>query len=140
MKIRTADVRRVRGFALVVLCLYFTAPCFVSATRETSDLPVGRWKCGIEYGSWIIERNADGTFEKKGKLVQMLGQPPQDFAVKGRWRLETKDYIEIWDQVSPENWRELKGSTRRAKVLLLERDTFRRIQSDSPVFIETRIR
>jgi hypothetical protein len=140
MKTWIVDLKRVSAFASVLLYLHLSTPCFAGVTLETPDLLVGRWECRIEYGSWIIERNADGTFEKKGKLVQTLGQPPQDFAVKGRWRLEGKKYIEIWDQVSPDSWSELKGSTRRAKVLLLQRDKFRRIQSDSPVFIETRIR
>jgi hypothetical protein len=140
MKIWTVDLKGVSAFASVLLCLHLSEPCFAGSAVATPGLLVGRWECLIEYGSWIIERNANGTFEKKGKLVQTLGQPPQDFAVKGRWRLEGKDYIEIWDQVSPHSWSELEVSTRRAKVLLLQRDKFRRIQSDSPVFIETRIR
>ena len=124
------------------MLLYFNLPvlCLAGTLLGTSEMLVGRWKCRVEYGSWIIERKANGTFEKKGKLVQTLGQPPQDFTVKGRWRLVGNKYIEIWDQVSPKSWSELTGSTRRSQVLLLERDKFRRIQADSPVFIETRIR
>ncbi len=128
------------AFLSILLCFHLGAASSVApASSEADKLLVGRWKCEIEYGSWTIQRKADGTFEKEGKLVQTLGQPPQDFAVKGRWRLDGKKYIEIWDEVSPKSWAELKGSVRRATVLQLQRDKFRRIQSDAPVFIETRI-
>ena len=128
-----------RTFTCVILCIYFGAAPHVVAIQRSRDLLVGRWKCQIEYGSWTIERRPDGTFEKEGTLVRTIGQPPQQFTVKGRWRLEGKKYIEIWDQVSPRGWSELKGAVRQASVLDLERDKFRRIQADSPVFVETRI-
>lgn len=131
--------KAVGNFAWVVLCIYLAAAPYVAAVQKERDLLVGRWECQIEYGSWTIERRTDGTFEKKGRLIRTIGQPLQEFSVKGRWRLEGKKYIEIWDQVSPSSWSELKGAVRKASVLLVERDKFRRIQTDSPVFIETRI-
>jgi hypothetical protein len=138
MRFKTAN-KIVGTFVWVVLSIYpAAAPC-MSAVQKERDLLVGRWECEIEYGSWIIERRADGTFEKKGKLIRTIGQPPQEFTVKGRWRLEGKKYIEIWDQVSPSTWSELKGAVKKSSILLLERNKFRRIQTDSPVFIETRI-
>lgn len=128
------------AFLRILLCVHLSAAAFaVAAASGNQDLLVGRWKCEIEYGSWAIERRTDGTFAKTGKMVERLGQPPKDFHVEGRWQLKGKEYIEIWDQVSPRSWSELKGSVRRAKVLLLEPNKFRRIQNDSPVFIETRI-
>jgi hypothetical protein len=137
---RLKTVNKAAGtFVWIVACLYLAAAPCVTAVQKERDLLVGRWECQTEYGSWTIERSADGTFEKKGKLIRTIGQPPQEFTVKGRWRLEGKKYIEIWDQVSPSSWTELKGAIRQASVLLLERDKFRRIQADSPVFIETRI-
>lgn len=127
-------------FGSLLLCLHLFEPhSSATVTSKSRELLVGRWKCEIEYGSWTIERHADGTFEKKGKLVQTLGQPPESFNVNGRWELKGKHYIEIWNEVTPQSWAGLNGSVRRAEVLLLERDTFRRIQNDSPVFIEKRI-
>lgn len=125
--------------AIVVLCVHFVASSCATAALKDRDLLVGRWKCQIEYGSWIIDRKADGTFEKHGEMVQTIGKPPEKFTVKGQWRLEGKKYIETWEQVSPSSWSELKGSVRQATVLLLQREKFRRIQTDSPVFIETRV-
>ena len=138
MRIKTVN-RLTAVLAGMLLCGYFAAAACPTGVQKERDLLVGRWDCRIEYGSWIIERRADGTFEKKGKLVQTIGQPPQDFTVKGRWRLEGKKYIEIWDQISPMSRSELKGAVRQSNVLLLERNKFRRIQTDSHVFIETRI-
>jgi hypothetical protein len=124
--------------SLVLLCL-LCGHLVAGDSLDSRLLLVGRWKCQIEYGSWVIQRRPNGTFEKEGELVQTLGQPPEHFTVKGRWRLKGKEYIEIWDDVSPAAWSGTKGSARRGDVLILERNRFERIQRDSPVFVETRI-
>lgn len=115
------------------------SPTFAADKGKLREMLVGRWQCQLEYGSWTIERKVDGTFVKRGRLVRTLGHSPEDFSVKGRWQIEGKKYIEVWDQVSPSSWSELKGTTRRAEVLLLEPNRFKRIQSDAPVFLETRV-
>ena len=123
-----------------LVCLQLAnASSTVTEKSEACKLLVGVWKCEIEYGSWTIERKGNGTFEKRGELVRALGQPAERFAVKGRWRVDGEEYIEIWDEVSPQGWSELKGTVRRGKVLLIERNKFRRIQSDAPVFTENRV-
>jgi hypothetical protein len=124
---------------LQLLSLLVANCCCAGETHKNSSWLVGRWKCEVEYGAWTIERKADGTFEKRGRLVETIGKPPVEFSVSGRWRVSGDKYIERWDDVSPASWKELKGAERRATILLLERNTFRRLQQDSPVFIETRI-
>jgi hypothetical protein len=124
----------------MLLCLHLLGTSVVvAAGSEQRDLLVGRWTCEIEYGRWTVERRADGSFEKKGQIVRTLDKPPESFNVKGRWRLKGKKYLEIWDEVWPATWSQTKRSVTRAEVLLLTRGKFKRIQNDSPVFIETRI-
>jgi hypothetical protein len=136
MKLSCFDLKH-WSHVTVLLILLQLQPLYASGTPDSL---VGRWECRIEYGSWTIQRNADGTFEKRGEIVRTLGQPSTHFVIKGRWRLDGKDYVEVWEHVSPDTWSNLQKSTRRATVLLLRPDEFRRIQRDSPVFVETRIR
>ena len=82
MKIWTTVLKCATALGSLLLCIHLFLPCLVGATEKPRDLPIGRWECQIEYGSWIIERNANGTFEKKGKLVQTLGHAPEEFLSK----------------------------------------------------------
>jgi hypothetical protein len=57
-------------FASFLLYLHLSgASLVVAAGSEARDLPVGRWTCKIEYGHWIIERRADGSFDKRPRKV-----------------------------------------------------------------------
>ncbi|MEY2498457.1 MAG: hypothetical protein QOD12_2013 [Verrucomicrobiota bacterium] len=132
----------IRKFALfcffIALCLPFPVDAHgKEPAASKASLLIGRWHCAISYGEWTIERKSNGTFFKSGKLVRTLGKPAVPFSVVGSWRLEGRNYIEVWEKVTPPDWAGLNKVEKSARIVAITPGRFSRIQDDSPVFIET---
>jgi hypothetical protein len=126
---------------LVAAALLFSqALGFALGSRDTSRraMLVGHWECKTEFGSWTSVRNADGTFHEEGRWAREWGKSPEPFSISGRWYLKGDTYVEIWERTNPPEW----GSSKKvsSSVLSIERNKFRRLQPDSPVFEETRVK
>jgi hypothetical protein len=124
-------------FGIIILHLLSSADAYAKAPAAFKpSLLSGTWHCAISYGEWTIERKSDGTFSKNGKLVRTLGEPAVPFSVAGSWRLEGKNYIEVWEKVSPAGWRGINNIEKRSRVVSISPGRFSRVENDSPVFIE----